>query len=374
MPSDTPIPPWITSRPFAWLVSAPGRVNLIGEHVDYCDGLVMPAGIGLRTWMTGEPRTDGLICVETEEGLRAIFPATGSPAPGPDKWENYLRGVLAGCLAAGLQPPGVNVRVSSTLPRGGGLASSAAFTVAFAGLLEKAAGVSLGGARKALICQEAEAFAGVPSGCMDMMASIHAREGHAMLIDCRDRSVEQVFLGEVPPDIMIIDTGVKHDLADGGYTKRYEETREAARLLGVASLRDYAPDRLHEAGDLLPPVLFRRVRHVVTEIARTRDFARAVRGGEWTQAGELMRASHESLRVDYEVSCPELDLVAAHAWTLPGVLGCRMTGGGFGGSCVALVKLDAAVEVREELESLCRNHLGASAGVRVTAAGGGARG
>lgn len=345
---------------------------MIGEHVDYCGGLVLPAAIGERTWMAGEPRADGLMVIETEEGLRAAFPAEEPSEPGPDKWENYLRGVLRGALAAGLKPPGMTVRVSSTLPQGGGLASSAAFTVAFAGLLEAASGALLGAGTKAVICQEAERFAGVPAGCMDMMASIHSQAGHALLIDCRDRTVEPVFLGEHPPVLMIIDSGVKHDLADGGYATRLAETREAARLLGVAELRDWSGDRLEDATRVLPATLFHRVRHVVTETERVLRFTAAARAGDWVLAGRLMKASHESLRTDYEVSCGELDAIATHAWTLPGVIGCRMTGGGFGGSCLALVEAESVVEVEENLAAFCRRYLPGSRGVRVTGASSGA--
>lgn len=359
------------TTPAAWIVSAPGRVNLIGEHVDYCDGFVLPAAIGLRTWMAAEPRADGMISVETEEGLSSEFSGASHPKPDSAKWSNYLRGVLAGCLEAGLRPPGLAVRVATTLPQGGGLASSAAFTVAFATLLEQVTGQNLDRAAKSKICQDAEGFAGVPSGPMDMMASINAQAGHAMLIDCRSGGVEQISLGPEPPALVVINTGVKHDLADGRYAKRHDETHESAAMLNVASLRDWSSDRLEEAARMLPDTLFRRTRHVVTEIRRTLDFASAAKSGDWHRAGELMKASHQSLRGDFEVSCEELDLVAEFAWTLPGVIGCRMTGGGFGGCCLALVRRDQIEQTAQSLTHFCQNSLPTGLGVLVTTAGNG---
>jgi len=367
---SAPVPAWLESFQMRWTVSAPGRVNLIGEHVDYCEGFVLPAAIGLRTWMTAGPRTDGLICIETEDGLRTEFSAGTQPEPGPEKWTNYLRGVLAGCLAAGIPVPGLEVRIASTVPQGGGLASSAALTVAFATLLEQAAGHTLEKDRKALICQEAESFAGVPSGCMDQLAAVHARAGHAMLIDCRSRSVEHIPLGGAA--FVIINTGVKHDLADGAYATRRAEAQEAARLLNVPSLRDCTRQRLTELSDRLPDTLFRRARHVVTEMQRTLACAGAFKNGDWILAGQLMNGSHASLRDDYEVSCAELDLVANRALTIPGVFGCRMTGGGFGGCCVALVRRDAVAAAAGYLAEFCRRALGPEAGVIVTDAADGA--
>jgi galactokinase len=333
---------------------------------------VLPAAIGLRTWMAAVPRDDGFISIETEEGLQAEFPAGALPEPGPEKWCNYLRGVLDGCLNAGVRPPGLSVRVATTLPQGSGLASSAAFTVAFVTLLEQAAGTSIDARTKSRICQDAEAFAGVPSGCMDMMASINAQVGHAMLIDCRSGSIEQISLGADPPALVIVNTGVKHDLADGGYATRHAETMEAAALLGVTALRDWASDRLDEAARILPATLLRRTRHVVTEIQRTLDFAAALKSNDWSVAGRLMNASHESLCTDFEVSCAELDLVAEFAWTLPDVIGCRMTGGGFGGSCLALVWPGAVERTHAALTQFCRSRLAPSSGVLITAAAPGA--
>jgi galactokinase len=365
------VPPWIQSWVMQWTVSAPGRVNIIGEHVDYCDGLVLPAAIGLRTWMTGSLRTDDVISVETEAGLRAKFKTGPTQDPGPEKWANYLRGVLAGFLEAGMIVPGLEVRIASTLPQGGGLASSAALTVAFATLLEEVSGYRLGQDRKALICQEAESFAGVPSGCMDQLAAVHARAGHAMLIDCRSRSIEHIPLDGAA--LIVINTGVKHDLADGEYAARRDETREAARLLGVPSLRDCSPEYLADFTAQLPATLFRRACHVVSEIPRTLACAGALRNGDLAIAGQLMNESHASLRDDFEVSCEELDLVASHAVTIPGVCGCRMTGGGFGGCCVALVRRDAAAEAAESMAEFCRTHLGRGSGNLVAEPGDGAR-
>jgi galactokinase len=365
------VPALLSRTPHDWLVSAPGRVNIIGEHVDYCDGFVLPAAISLRTWMSGAHRPDSLIVVETEDGLRAEMTADAIPQAGPEKWANYLRGVLAGCLEAGLTVPGMEVRIASTLPQGGGLASSAALTVAFATLLEAAAGRMLDPDGKARICQEAESrYAGVPSGCMDQLASVHGRAGHALLIDCRSRSVEPVPLHGV--SLLIINSGVRHDLADGAYATRRAETEEAAEVLGVPALRDAGePLLINHAADL-SPVLFQRARHVIGECARTLACAAAMKSGDWPRAGALMNGSHVSLRDDFEVSSPELDLIAAHAQQIPGVHGCRMTGGGFGGCCVALVQTEQAGEAARSLETFCRARLGPGAGVLLTEAADGA--
>lgn len=339
-----------------WLASAPGRVNLIGEHVDYCDGLVLPAVISLRTWMAARPREDGRIIVQTEDGERAEI-----TAPGSEKWATYLRGLLAGFLETSARPPGMNVRIVSTLPQGAGLASSAALCVAFASLLEAASEKTLEPDAKARICQDAEAFAGVPSGCMDQLAAVHGREGHALLIDCRTREVRHIPLGDAA--LLIINTGVKHDLADGKYAERRAETEEAAHLLGVPSLRD-ATREILEAGRL-PEPLQRRARHVVGEIQRTRDCAEALQAGDLVRAGLLMNASQYSLSEDFEVSCPELDTVAYIAQGQKGLFGCRMTGGGFGGCCVALVQRSALPVVRDGMIGFCREELGAGAEVMV---------
>lgn len=338
-----------------WLASAPGRVNLIGEHVDYCDGLVLPAVIGLRTWMAAVPRPDEKIVVETGDGQRAEITAQ----PGPEKWANYLRGVFAGFVKTGARPPGMDVRIASALPQGAGLASSAALCVAFASLLEAAAEQTLEPDAKARLCQEAEAFAGVPSGCMDQLAAVHGRSNHALLIDCRSREVEHIPLGDAA--LLIIDTGVKHDLADGKYAERRAETEEAAHLLGVPSLRD-ATREILEAGRL-PEPLHRRARHVLSEIERTLSCADALRAGDCSRAGQLMNASHDSLRDDFEVSCPELDSAAGFTQRQMGVFGCRMTGGGFGGCCVALVQREFLPGVRDVLTDYCREDPDSGAGV-----------
>lgn len=366
MPSSPSIPAWITRTPHQWLVSAPGRVNLIGEHVDYCDGFVLPAAIGLHTWMSGRPRPDAVLSIETEDGLCVAIPSGSTPSSGPEKWANYLRGVLAGCLEAGLTIPGMDIRIASALPQGGGLASSASLTVAFATLLEAAAGTSLHPGEKARICQAAEAFAGVPSGCMDQLASVHGRAGHALLIDCRSRHVEPVSLHGV--SLLIINSGVRHDLADGAYATRRAETEEAAYNMNVPALRDANMQLLARcAGDISPDV-FQRARHVVTENTRTLACVEAMKRRDWTQVGALMNESHISLRDDFEVSCEELNLIAHHGWFTPGVFGCRMTGGGFGGCCIALVQRDQAFGVARAFEEFCRSRLGPAAGVLLTEA------
>jgi galactokinase len=269
-----------------------------------------------------------------------------------------VRGVIAGLQAAGAEVPGFDAVVHATLPGGGGLSSSAALEVAMATLGELLAGVTLDPERRALLCQKAEHdFAGTPCGIMDQFAVVFGKRGHLLLIDCQSRARTLVSMRGDDVSLLVINTMVKHELNDGGYKSRRDDCYEAARLLGVGELRDATPQRVDEERALLPERLFRRARHVVTENVRTLAAVDALRAGEWQQLGELMYASHASLRDDYDVSCAELDAVVAAARGLGperGVFGCRMTGGGFGGCCIALVQAARAAEVEAALRASYR--------------------
>ena len=319
-------------------IVAPGRVNLIGEHTDYNDGFVMPLAIdrGLRLAVRRRPGARAMI--STSLGGPAVAIDLAQPlAAGRSDWGRYVEGVIAGFQRLGWTIPGFEAAITTDLPVGGGLSSSAALEVGIATAVEELCGRRLDPVAKALLCQRAEhEFAGVPCGIMDQFAVTLARHGHALLIDCRSRAVEHVPLGDEVA-LLVIDSGVKHALVDGGYAARRRECEAAAGLLGVPALRDVTDAEAASGLDRLPDRERRRARHVITENDRVHRFATAARRGDWQAAGRLMRASHASLRDDFEVSCRELDLICAAVDGVPGVFGCRMTGGGFGGCAVALL-------------------------------------
>ncbi|MCE9518938.1 MAG: galactokinase [Verrucomicrobia bacterium] len=260
--------------------------------------------------------------------------------------------MVAGFLARDINPGGLDVLLHSTVPLGSGLSSSAALEVCTATLLEAVTGNNLDPIEKALLCQKAEHdFAGVPCGIMDQFISALGREGHLLLLDCRTRKTELVPMSDPSVALLIINTNVKHELSGGEYTERRAQCEEAARNLGVKSLRDVTAKQLEDGKSKMSEVIYRRARHVISEIERTLRAAEGVRQSDWSTVGQLMNASHVSLRDDYEVSCHELDVVVeitAGIGKSGGVYGCRMTGGGFGGCCVALVQSD-------HLEAITKN-------------------
>jgi len=344
-------------RPPRWVVAAPGRVNLIGEHTDYNDGFVLPMAIDRhvviaadRTGATeGGPARCHARLFSLALGEEARVAVAGPIAPGAGSWERYVQGVIAGCLAAGLDAGPFDAVIHSDLPLGGGLSSSAALEVATATLIESMTATRLEPLRKALLCQKAEHdFGGVPCGIMDQCASIMGQAGALLLLDCRSRTVELTPLADPQIAALIVNSNVKHALTDGAYAARRRQCEEAARLLGVASLRDVSREQLERARGTLEDVLFRRARHVVGEIDRTVQAAAALRRGDWDAVGGHMYASHASLRDDYEVSCQELDVLvelAAGIGPGGGVIGARMTGGGFGGCTISLVRREALAQV-----------------------------
>jgi galactokinase len=343
-------------RPPRWLAAAPGRVNLIGEHTDYNDGFVLPLAIDRyvvlaadrppRAEAAGAP-TASLICLHSAalEASAMIASDGSSRAPAPP-WTRYVQGVVAGLHRLGIEAGPLDILIDASLPLGGGLSSSAALEVATATLIEASAGRALDPLEKARLCQKAEQEAvGVPCGIMDQYSSIFGRSGAALLLDCRSLEFEAVPLDDRAVALLVVNSRVKHALADGAYAQRRAQCEAAAAALGVPALRDATLDRLEQAQNALEPVLYRRARHVITENDRTTRAARAIRAGDWPEAGRLMTASHESLRDDYEVSCPELDWLVDRAGSAPGVLAARMTGGGFGGCIVCLVHPGAVENV-----------------------------
>jgi len=338
-----------------WIAAAPGRVNVIGEHTDYNDGFVLPMAIERYAVMAADRSSSSSSCsvFDTHFKETATIDFSAPVTKGTPKWSNYIRGVMAGFQNRGEKIPAVDIAFMSTVPLGGGLSSSAALEVCTATLLEAVTGHQLDPVEKALLCQKAEhEFAGVPCGIMDQFISVMGRENHLLLLDCRSRRTELVPMNDPSVALLIVNTNVKHELGSGEYAKRRAECEAAAKTLGVPALRDADADALADAQGKMNEVVYRRARHVVGEIERTVHAAEGVRASNWPTVGQLMYASHRSLRDDYEVSCAELDAVVDIAEDIGirgGVYGCRMTGGGFGGCCVALVKADAVDGISKKM-------------------------
>jgi len=342
-------------RPPRWIVAAPGRVNVIGEHTDYNDGFVLPMAIERYAIMAADSSSaaSAISIYDTNFKETATIDISAPVTKGQPKWSNYIRGVLAGFQNRGVKIPALDVAFLSTVPLGGGLSSSAALEVCTATLVEAATGKQIDPVEKALLAQKAEHdFAGVPCGIMDQFISALGREGHLLLLDCRTRKTELVPMSDPSVALLVINTNVKHELSGGEYAERRAQCEEAARNLGVKSLRDVTAEQLEQGKGKMSEVVYRRARHVIGEIERTTHAAEGVRASNWPTVGVLMYASHAALRDDYEVSCKELDVVVEIAESIGlkgGVYGCRMTGGGFGGCCVALVKTDSVEAITKKI-------------------------
>ncbi len=327
---------------------APGRVNLIGEHTDYNDGFVMPAAIGFATWTALRPRPDRLVRAYAGNLGEAVEIDLDAPgATQQHHWSDYVRGIAVELEQDGPPLRGADLWFAGNVPTGAGLSSSAALEMSVGLALLTAVDRPVDPVKLALAGQRAEHhFAGTQCGIMDQFISAHGRADHALLLDCRSLSFR---LLPLPPGLRLVicDTGVKHALAGGEYNVRRAQCEE-----GVAGLRNFLPDiralrdvnaaQLAEFSGGLAEVVQRRCRHVVTEIARVHAFATALEARDLPALGRLMAASHASLRDDYEVSCPELDLLVESASELPGLYGARMTGGGFGGCTINLVEAEQA--------------------------------
>jgi galactokinase len=357
-----------------FIVRAPGRVNLIGEHTDYNDGFVLPMAIERELRLAVRRRSDRLgILRSVRDPAVATLPLTDPLKPGDRSWAAYAAGVIAGYQALGWPIPGFDAELSGDLPAGGGLSSSAALTVAVATAVEALCGRSLPPAQKALLCQQAEhLFAGVPCGIMDPFAVTFGRAGHALLLDCRSQRMRHVPVADDRIQVLVVNSGVKHSLADGAYAARRDECASAAARLGVRALRDVSADAWRRQAAELPDLERRRAGHVLSEIDRTLQFVASAEACDWGQAGRLMLESHASLATDFDVSCREVDMLVAAAAVLPGVYGCRMTGGGFGGCVVAIVAADRAEAVMETLARDYRAATGIIAEMFVSGAADGA--
>jgi galactokinase len=323
---------------------APGRVNLIGEHTDYNDGFVLPVAIELVTRVAFAPRSDAQLVLRStqfEQGFQ--FDLTNPPRTRLGMWCDYVLGVALVLDEQGYRLRGANLLVDGEIPLGAGLSSSAAVEVsaalAFLALIDR----KLDAREIAKLCHRAEnTFVGARVGIMDQFVSCLGKPGHALLLDCRSLEFHLVPMGG-HVKLVICNTMVKHELSGGEYNRRREECDEGVRILsglypGIRALRDVSLDQLEAARGSLPPVIYNRCRHVVDENRRVLASAECFASGDLTAVGELMRASHASLRDLYQVSCWELDVMVEAAEGLAGCYGARMTGGGFGGSTVNLVE------------------------------------
>jgi galactokinase len=332
------------------LFSAPGRVNLIGEHTDYNEGFVMPFAINMDTVVAASVRSDRVVTVFSQNVNQSAEFDLDQP-PSPKGWSRYVEGVARVLESRGKRLSGANLVLQSDLPFGAGLSSSAALEVSVAIAFLALSGYEMQATDLALAAQEAEhVYGGVNSGIMDHLTALEARRENALLIDCRSLQITYIPLDPAVV-VVICDSGVKHVLASSEYNIRRAECETAVRLLApkipdLGALRDLTLEDLGRFAHLLPEVIRRRCRHVVTENARTLFAAAALRAGDVSEAGRLMWLSHASLRDDYEVSSPEQNLLVEIASNVDGVLGSRMTGGGFGGCTVTLLRPQALDSLR----------------------------
>ena len=319
---------------------APGRVNLIGDHTDYNEGFVLPVAIELGCTVHATRRTDGVVklrSLDVDSEVELAADGSTEPVEVEEVWGRYAAGVIRTLAARGRPPIGLEGVISSTIPLGAGLSSSAALLVSLALALNDAAGFELSTLGGALACQTAEQDAlGVPVGIMDQLASLSGKREHAVLIDCRSLEVEPIRL-PAGLAVLVVHSGVSRTLVGSAYAERRESCEAAARRIGLASLRDATREQVADDP---------RARHVVSENARVLAAARALAAGDVAALGPLLSESHASLRDDFEVSTPELDALAA-ALVEAGALGARLTGAGFGGCVVGLAARDVAEVIVE---------------------------
>ena len=342
---------------------APGRVNLIGEHTDYNDGLVLPAAIEFFCWAAAAPRSDGKLVIHSENFNETIEERLDSLSPLAEKhWANYPLGVAWALRRGGKPISGANVYIAGEVPLGAGLSSSAAVEVSVAlALLNQ--GDSVDRAELARLCQKAEnEFVGARVGIMDQFISCFGRASHALLLDCRSLRHEFV---KLPANVQLVicNTMVRHELASSEYNTRRAECEEGVRILRIVlsevrALRDVTLSQLEDHRQNLTPKMFARCRHVITENERVKSAVEAFRKGDTAALGPLLQDSHRSLRDDYEVSCRELDLMVEIAAAQPGLIGARMTGGGFGGCTINLVESAAVSNFKRNVASAYSSRTG----------------
>jgi galactokinase len=337
---------------------APGRVNLIGEHTDYNDGFVMPAALGFSTWVAASERPDRALHAHSDQFNETIVLSLDSLAGLPrNHWSDFIRGVARVLQSNGYQLSGANLLIEGQVPIGAGLSSSASIEVATALALLAISRADCPPLDLVKMCQRAEhQYVGTRCGIMDQFVAVFGRAEHALMLDCRSLGYEAL---AIPSGVRLVicNSMVKHDLAAGEYNRRRADCETGVRILrqhlpGISALRDVTLADLEKNKSELPELVYRRCRHVISENERVLAAAESLKSGDLNQFGHLMYASHRSLRDDYEVSCRELDLLVEIASTCEEVYGSRMTGGGFGGCTISLVRADAAerfqVKIREE--------------------------
>ncbi len=339
-----------TGRQPAGVWAAPGRVNLIGEHTDYNEGYVMPFALAQRVLIAAAPRNDSTWSVTSLNNDSTKIFSAADLNPGMAGWQAYVAGVVWALQEAGHRVGGADLVLTSDVPEGAGLSSSAALECAVLTALADLNDLDIVGIERAKLARRSEnVFVGAPTGLMDQAASTLCTAGHALFFDCRTDAAEQVLFDTTSAglEILVLDTKTPHALVDSEYAARRASCEQAAQLLGIPALRDVTD--LDAALDQLPdPVLKRRVRHVVTENARVLEAADVLRAGRIADLAPLLDASHESMRDDFEITVPQVDLAVETARS-SGSLGARMTGGGFGGCIIALVELGDSERIGEAI-------------------------
>lgn len=365
------------------IARAPGRVNIIGEHTDYNEGYVLSLAISRDTVVAFRPNSERRLNVYTMtdvgEAVNGSLSLDDAYVPLTPRWMSYVAGVARVLQNEGIPLMGMNMVVHTTLPMGAGLSSSAALEISTALALLSSAGVEVDKKKLALLCQRAKGeFAGTRCG-IDQYVSLFAEENSAVLLDCRTLQHQSIACPTDLAKFIVCDTGVRHKLASTEYNKRRCECEQGvagARLLlkdrNIRSLRDLEVGDLPALESELEPVVFRRVRHVVTEIARVLEAACSMRQKNYVALGVLMDASHESLRNDYEVSCRELDILVEAAWSQMGVYGSRMTGGGLGGCTITLIDASRIDTFCKDVALLYESQTGIKPSIYVCTPGGAA--
>jgi len=360
------------------VVSAPGRVNLIGEHTDYNDGFVLPMAIDRKIGIGGSLRDDEEVCLYSLNFQEmARFPITSLKKE--DKWTDYVQGVINEFLKAGEQVKGFNAVLYGNVPLASGLSSSAAIEVATAFFLAHLNDISMSPEEIAKLCQRAEnQFVGMNCGIMDQFISRLGQEGHALYLDCRDLGYQLVPFDIDGYVVAICNSNVKRQLVDSAYNERRSQCEEGVRLLqtklgNITALRDVSSEQLEDNKSLLPPIVYQRCRHVITENERVTEAVSVLQHGDISSFGDLLNQSHHSLRDDYEVSCMELDHLVEIARQVNGTIGSRMTGAGFGGCTVSIIQESVLEEFKTTILKEYEKRTGITAEIYVSKAEDGAR-